>query len=79
MVSHVKKSLRRNKGRRVSQFKSGHSQLYKREPTEVALSVCNTASDHTALTSRITSFELTDVLSVTERNLGRSHTEESID
>lgn len=66
MSSHVKKSLKRNKGRKASQFQPGHGAFYKRQVAKVAFPDSKTVVEQTSLTSsRLSSSELADVMSAT--------------
>lgn len=66
MSSHKNKSLKRNKGRKASQFQHGHPAFYRRPVAEVAFPDCKTVAEQSSLTSsRLSSSELADVMSAT--------------
>lgn len=65
MPRNRKKSVKRNKGRRLSYFKADHHQLFYKKSAEVTCCDDNDEKDPNSLTAttRIKSFELQDVLS----------------
>ena len=66
MPRRPRHSVRKNVGRKGSQFKPNHPPLFKREAAEVTLPVENNEKHSNILTAtkRLKSFELQDVLSV---------------
>ena len=72
MYHRVRKSLKRNKSRRKTQFKPGHPCLYVRESKGETSSESRDENEiFTELTSRMSSSEFPDVMSVSTSSQSR--------